>query len=474
MTTGMRSAAGFAVVFLLFGGVVLIASRGNDQVTPIPAPATPDRVPASPGLPLATPHPEETPALRILVRDMMDGSPRRNAEVSCLVQGESRAGEPRKGLTDSEGAIRLPRPGLARAWVEEGPWRGSLRPEEIREGATLWVYRTLRVRCTVEPESSPTASANGGEQWALRVVLVGSPASTLATPTTDPWTPQWALLHDIPRDLAERPSADGSYRLSVPAIRWIGIDVRGSTRYVTETYEVPLPPIGVDDVEMQVRPRASKRIEGRVVSKSGPLPSGSILYAHVLETAKAASFNWERFEAEDGPARTARQEGDDVWIQFADRVVLPPGGAFTVLLPRIGAVVLVVHAPGHAPERLELHLTDESAKDVVLELEPRPAAAQLTFERKGTGLAHWKLAVTDVTERRVQTLCELQLGSSGEVSGEWFEPGRSYWLLLTPTHASLRAPSDPSSISRFVLWTEGMTRVDVDSLSKRLEDVPRK
>ena len=88
-------------------------------------------------------------------------------------------------------------------------------------------------------------------------------------------------------------------------------------------------------------------------------------------------------------------------------------------------MLLVTHVPGHVPDRTTLDVDQSHISGVRIVVEPAPAAGRATFRLGGQLLVRWHLVLTDVTEKRAQTSCELQLDEKGSTSTEWFEGGRS-------------------------------------------------
>jgi hypothetical protein len=338
---------------------------------------------------------------------------------------------------------------------------------------TLWVHRTIDVLCRVvlDPiDGRPTSPL----QAVVTTVVMGSPHSTLVAPTEDPWNTRWASLHGIEEGRAGVPQEDGRFRLSVPAFRWIGVYVEPPSLYAPETFEIPIPDRSIDVVEMEVHLRRRTRISGRIRANDSAIPPSSEIFAHVLRNEAARSFNWERFESLGVGARGARQEGDRVWLQYASRATIPPDGSFALDLPVGGEIVLVVHVPGHLPERRDVSAVGGALESIEIAVRAPSRSKRTRFLFGGVPLTRWSLVVTDVSEYRIQSMCVVRLDDLGASSTEWFEPGRSYWLLPQRTGVEAQVDFGSFAASRYVLWSEDQSDIDLIDLATRIEEVPRR
>jgi hypothetical protein len=214
-------------------------------------------------------------------------------------------------------------------------------------------------------------------------------------------------------------------------------------------------------------------VNGVVSTDSGePVPDGSTLRAYVVARTTPEDFSPERLlQSRRESSRGARRVGDTIWIQWSRRERLGPDGAFRVPVARGGSVRLVAHVPGHAPARVDLQGVASDVEGATVRVS-RATSAHARLLSNGHALEHWRVVLTDVTDRSVQTSTEFETSSEGECDSAWFEIGRSYWIVASRPPTVPRGSMSASSVQGFLVWSKSSAEIRFEDLATRIEDVP--
>ena len=337
--------------------------------------------------------------------------------------------------SDSRGRIEVRvGPGVrlvvtGREWL--GTWAGHDVPQD---GDHVWVYRTRRVAGRVvaaaaEPQVLDPRAVE------IRVCMIGTDSGAPGAIAPDPWNGRWARSHglwNLGGQVGVEP--DGRFDVSVPWVRGLVVRATASGWMPgwTDIPDVDGELVRAQDIEL----RRAIRVKGTVVDETGDPLRGvrlSVLLTQRFGPDEPA-FDVRHGELVGWNVSAGGNAGGSV-ATYVREVRSDAAGEFDFEYATHGELLLVAEAPTRSTARLSLGALRADPPPQRIRLS-RVETEDIRFHDGGSPLANWSLTVTDLMGdpegMEPQPSSTVRLSADGSATGTLLEPGRDYYVHLTP------------------------------------------